>query len=362
VRRALLLALLGALWAAAPASGHSVMKVEGGVVHYTANDDVSLNDLTVTFATNPTSGRDAIRFRDPRADGGITASDCDPGELDSSGNIIEMYCPRAGIASIRVDVGEAQDRVTAQIPLPALVLGGEGADTLTTGDANDILNGGGGNDTLRSAGGNDQLIGEHGDDTLAGEAGDDTLHGGGGTDGAEAGAGNDDLRLRDGVVDRGLCAEGDDRVQSDPDDQLDACEAVDSPGGSTPPPAPPGPGGGPARDTAAPRVRAGGSTLQRVGRSGRITVLATASEASEVVAAGYVAIGDRRFRLRSARANVTVGGGGVRLRPSLTPRAARTLWRLLRGRRRAVARVSVVATDAAGNSAAARLPPILLRR
>ena len=356
MRRALLVALLVALGAAAPASGHSVMKVEGGVIHYTANDDVSLNDLTVTIAG------DEVRFRDPGADGGIQKPDeCNPGETDANGYFVEMNCPRAGISSVRIDVGEAQDKVTAQIPLAVLALGGAGADTITTGDGNDVLNGGTANDTLRAGGGNDQLLGDAGEDQLFGEAGDDVLVGGADADTADAGPGADELRLRDGAVDRGLCGDGADQVQADPSDQLDACETVDAGGGTGPPPVDPGPGPAPT-DTSAPRVRAGGSTLQRIGRTGRITVLATASEASELIAAGYVTIRDRRFVLASARANVTVGGSGVRLRLTLAPRDARRLRRLLRGRRRAFATISVVATDTAGNSSSAKLPRIVLRR
>ena len=355
--RALVLAVIATLGAAAPASAHSVMKVEGGTIHYTANDDVSLNDLSVTVEGTQ------LRFYDPGADGGIQpASECSGGEVNGQGWIVEVTCPRSGISTVRIDVGEAQDKVTAQIPLTVLVLGGAGADTATTGDGNDILNGGGANDTLRSGGGNDQVIGDAGDDQLVAEGGDDTLQGGAGSDTADAGAGNDDVRVRDGAADRALCGEGSDKVQSEEADQLDACETVDSVGGTVPPP---GTGTGdapPPPDTAAPRLRAGGSTLQRVGRSGRITVLATASEPSELVAAGYVVLGERRFVLRNARANVTVGGGGARLRLTLAARDARRLRRLLRGRRRAAATISVVATDIAGNSTSVKLPRIALRR
>jgi Ca2+-binding RTX toxin-like protein len=365
VRRALLLALLAALWAAAPASGHSVMKVENGTIHYTANDDVSLNDLVVTFANNPNNAQPAIRFRDPGADGGITTNDCDPGQLDSEGNPMEYFCPRSGITTIRIDVGEAQDKVTAQLPLAILALGGGGADSITTGDGNDIVNGGDNNDTVHSGNGNDQLVGDVGDDQLFGEGGDDTLQGALGADGVDAGPGNDTVRVRDGVVDRGTCGDGNDSAQADAGDVLEACEAVDKPEGEGAPPPPDGGGAGggpPPPDTTAPRLRGGGSTLQRVGRAGRLTVLATVSEVADVVAAGYVTIGDHRFVFTTARGRVEVGGGGTRLRLVLARRDARRLWRLLRGRRKAFARISLVATDGAGNSASARLPRIRLRR
>jgi hypothetical protein len=355
MRAALAAALVLSLWAAAPAAGHSVMKVEGGVIHYTANDDVSLNDLSVTIVG------DEVRFRDPGADGGIQKpEECNPGTPDANGNFVEMHCPRAGISSVRIDVGEAQDKVAAQIALPVLVLGGAGADTITTGDGNDILNGGSANDVLRSAGGNDQVIGDAGDDRLVGEGGDDMLQGGVGADTADAGAGNDDVRIRDGAVDQALCGDGGDRVQADDRDGLDACETVDSVGGSAPQS---GAGDGPAPpDTVAPRLRAGGSTLQRAGRSGRVVVVATASEPSELVAAGYVTAGNRRFVLRQTRAPIAVGGGGARLRLTLSRADGRRLWRMLRAGRRAHATISVVATDTAGNSASSKLPRIALRR
>ena len=371
MRRTLLLALLLTLATAAPAAAHSVMKIENGTIHYTANDDVSLNDLTVTFANFPTGttrgGQPAIRFRDPGSDGGIDgrATDCDEGDLDSEGNAIEYFCPRSGITTIRVEVGEAQDKITAQLPLDILALGGGGADTVTTGDGNDVVNGGSENDTIRSGNGNDQLVGDVGDDQLFGEGGDDTLQGALGADTVDAGAGNDTVRVRDGAVDRGTCGEGNDNAQADAGDALDACETVDKPEGDAAPPPPDGGGGGggPAPpDTIAPRLRAGGSTFQRVGRRGRITVLATVSEVAEIVGAGYVTVRDRRFVFRTARARVEVGGGGIRLRLTLSARDARRLWRMLRGRRKAYARISVVATDPAGNSARSPLPRIRLRR
>jgi hypothetical protein len=357
VRRALVLTLLAALWTAAPASAHSVMKVEGGTIHYTANDDVSLNDLTVDIVG------DDVRFRDRGADGGITpASECSPGETDTNGYVVEVTCPRNGISAIRIDVGEAQDKVTAQVPLKVLVIGGRGSDTVTTGDGEDTLNGGEANDTLHGGGGRDQVVGDVGDDQLFGEDGDDVLQAALGTDVVDAGPGNDEVRVRDGVTDRGTCGDGEDRAQSDEGDRLEACETIDALGGTAPQTGG-GPDAGPAPpDTAAPRLRAGGSTAQRLGRAGRLVVLATSSEPCQLVAAGYLVVGERRFVFRAARADVGVGGGGVRLTLALSRRDARSARRLLRRRRKATAVLSVVATDVAGNSSSARLPRIAVRR
>lgn len=359
MRRAAPFGLLLALVAAVPAAGHSVMKVDGGVIAYTANDDVSLNDLTVTVLSN---GR--IRFFDPGADGGIApAAECSAGQVDAQGEIIEVTCPSGGITSLRLDVGEAQDKVVAQVPLAIVAIGGAGADSITTGDGADIVNGGAGNDTVRTGAGNDQLVGDVGDDQLFGEAGDDLLQGALGADTVVAGAGNDTVRVRDGEADRAECGEGTDSAQADGADVLDACETIDRPADGTTPPPDPGSAAPPApADTTAPQIRIGGSTLQRIGRAGRITVLATASERSELVAGGFVTAGARRFALRTARVTVEVGGAGTRLRLALSRAATRRLRGLLKRGRRASAAVSVVATDTAGNSASQKLPAIRLRR
>jgi hypothetical protein len=342
------------------------MKVDAGVIHYTANDDVSLNDVVVTIQGSN------LRFVDRGADGGITpASECSPGETDTRGWIVEVTCPRAGITGLRFDVGEAQDKITAQLPLNVIAAGGTGADTILTGDGVDTLNGGAANDTIRSAGGNDQLVGDVGDDSLSGEGGDDIVQGALGSDTADGGPGNDDVRVRDGAGDRAICGDGNDRVQADDLDNVEAsCETVDRQSTAPPsdqPPAPPGTPGDPGApppppDSTAPRVRAGGSTLQRIGRAGRIVVFATSSEASELVAGGYVVIGANRLVLRSARGQVNVGGGGIRLTLTLSERDARKLRRHLGRRRKASARINVLATDVAGNSSVAKLPRIALRR
>ena len=56
-----------------------------------------------------------------------------------------------------------------------------------------------------------------------------------------------------------------------------------------------------------------------------------------------------------------MAGGGAELAIKLTARELREARRALRRNRRVTARLSVVATDAAGNSAAKRAPRIRLR-
>lgn len=368
-RAALLVALAGSLVSAAPAAGHSIMKIEGGTIFYNATDDVALNRLTVELR-----GQDRIRFYDPGADNGITApTDCTPGELDPSGNPREVFCPRGGITLIRIDVGEAQDEVAAALPIASLVVGGNGADRIVTGPQNDTGNGDEGNDDVRTGDGNDALVGGGGDDTLASGAGNDVVQGALGIDAVDAGDGDDDVRVRDGASDQVACGGGADRVQSEDADRLTGCETVDSIAsdpGDPDAPAPPGGdggdggggGGSTASDRTPPKLRAGASTRQRLGRRRRsVLVVATVSEAAELYARGFVGLGGRRFALRRARGVVTVGGGGTELQVGLDRRTLSAVRRALRRKRRVRVVVSVLATDRAGHSAPVRLPAIRLR-
>lgn len=371
MRRAVVLAVLAAsLAGAAPAAGHSVMKVEGSTIFYNATDDVALNRLSVTHEGNQ------IRFYDPGAQDGITQpQECTPGELDPSGNPREVFCPSAGIELVRIDVGEAQDEAIVELTIAALVVGGNGADEIVTGSGADTVNGGEGNDDIRTADGGDAAVGGGGDDTIVTGAGNDVAQGGLGADAIDAGAGDDDVRVRDGAADQAACGEGADRAQVEDGDRLTDCETVDreataggEPGTGTPPgpgdpgtPAPP-PGGDSRADRTAPRLRAGGITRQRLGRRGTVLVVATVSEAADLYATGYVEVAGRRYALGRARGAVTVGGGGTELRIALDRRGLRAARRALRRKRRVAVVVSVLATDKAGNSTPARLPRILLRR
>lgn len=364
----LLAAVAVSLSAAAPASGHSVMKVENGAVFYNATDDVALNRLSITVTG------DRLRFYDPGADNGITPpSECTPGELDPSGNPREVFCPSGGISLVRVDVGEGQDDVAASLPISVLVVGGNGADKIVTGVGNDTVNGDEGNDDVRTGEGEDTVVGGGGDDSLVSGTGNDVAQGGLGADVLDTGAGDDEVRLRDGVSDRVACGDGGDRAQTEDLDQLADCETVDSiatPGGAA---GGPGAGGSTARpggtageiagsraDSTAPRLRAGGSTRQRLGRRRAVLVVASVDEAAELYATGYVETGGRRYALSRARSRVTVAGGGTELRVTMNERALTAVRRALRRKRRVTAVVSVLATDAAGNSTPKRLPMIRL--
>jgi Ca2+-binding RTX toxin-like protein len=372
VRRAIALGCAAVfLSVASPAAGHSVMKMEGGTIFYNATDDVALNTLGVTLRG------DQIRFYDRGADNGITPpSQCSPGELDASGNPREVFCPRSGVDLVRIDVGEGQDEVTADLPIAVLVVGGNGADRIVTGPQNDTVNGDEGNDDIRTGEGNDTVVGGGGGDTILTAGGDDIAQGSLGADSIDTGAGNDDVRVRDGVVDQVACGLGTDKAQSEDGDRLADCESVDVIGATTGDggtgsgtaggPAGTSTGGAPGSastrdDRSPPRLRAGGATRQKLGRRRTVLVLATVSEAAEVYATGYVEIGARRYALKRARADVTVGGGGAQLRVAMDRRTLGAARRALKRKRRVTVVVSVLATDRAGNSVPAKLPAIRLR-
>jgi plastocyanin len=117
------------------------------------------------------------------------------------------------------------------------------------------------------------------------------------------------------------------------------------PGGGPPPPA------GVLRDKVAPRLSLGGPGSQRVLRKGRLVVSARVDERARLTASGRIAVprASRVLRLRKvtrrAAANTRVK---LTLRLSRKTRAA--VISALAHRARLRARVTVVATDSAGNS------------
>lgn len=80
----------------------------------------------------------------------------------------------------------------------AVVYGGSGNDTITTGNLADTLVGGIGDDSLRANGGNDYLIGGAGNDTMLGLAGNDTIVADAGSDIIDAGTGADTIIVTGG--------------------------------------------------------------------------------------------------------------------------------------------------------------------
>jgi len=330
---AILAAAVTATWVAG-AGAHSIVRVNGGEVTSLSADATSLNTLTAKMSGS------RIELRDPTVDGGIDPGSCDPGEVDENGFVIQTFCPAGGVKLLRLDVGDREDQVTADLPFPVALLGGEGADVLRAGSSADTVSG------------------DAGDDELVAGAGDDTVVGGLGVDRVDAGTGNDTVRVRDGLADSIVCGDGADRVEADTlDDVATDCEAAERTATAPPPDE-----GGGARDRTPPRVETGGSTIQRLGRSARITLAATSSERGTVAASGALEVGGTGLPLTGRRARVAVAGAGVELKIRLTRSQQRVVRRALRRGRRVTVRLEVVATDSAGNSAAVRAPRIRLRR
>ncbi|MDP9384063.1 MAG: hypothetical protein M3P50_02315, partial [Actinomycetota bacterium] len=187
------LAVAGAATLAWPAAAgaHSIVRVNGAELTSLSADATSLNTLTVRL-----TGSD-IELRDPTVDGGMDPGSCRPGDVDRAGFIVQAFCPRDGVRLVRLDAGDREDTLTADIPLAVALLGGDGADKLRSGPADDTLTGDAGDDSLAAAAGRDTLIGGLGIDVLDGGAGDDTL------------------RSRDGLADTVRCGDGADTVDAD---------------------------------------------------------------------------------------------------------------------------------------------------
>lgn len=317
----------------AAADAHSIVRVVAGELSYLSSDATSLNSIEVVV-----SGGD-VRVRDPSVDGGIDPGPCRPGEITNDANawIIEAFCPLSTVQRVRIDLGEREDSATVSLSLPVNMLGGPGADRLTGGDGADSVGGGEGNDSV------------------AGGAGNDTLDGGTGIDSVDGGAGDDRISIRDGLADRVACGPGADFVDADSLDTVGAdCEAVQR--GTAAAPDDSG-----ADDGAPPDVEAGGSTLQRIGRTSRVRVLATSSERGFVAASGFLDVDGLKLPIQSNRRRVAVGGAGVVLTVTLTRAQLRRARRALSRRRRVGVRLGVVATDLAGHSRATNAPRIRLR-
>lgn len=328
-------AALLSLSAAPGAPAHSLVRPAGGLVNYISADATSLNTLTIGL-----DSRGRIAFRDPTVDGGVDWGDCEPGDVDRQGFVVEAFCPRAGVQRVRTDLGEREDRVTVTAAIPTFLSGGRGADELTGGPARD------------------QLTGDPGDDTLSGGGDADELLGGAGADRLDGGAGDDRMLTRDGVADRLTCGPGADSAEVDTFDSIAAdCESVATATVAAPA------GGGSAGDREAPELRADAARTQRVtGSRKSVTVLVSSSEAGGVAMSGVLRAGGVALPAAVVRRDVRVAGEGVELRYAL-PRDQIRRVRAALARRRAVSlQLSVVATDAAGNSRELTLRRIALTR
>jgi hypothetical protein len=108
----------------------------------------------------------------------------------------------AGVTRVSVNAGDGNDSISAAglATIPAAIVGGAGADTLTGGGAGDALDGEADDDTLNGRGG---------DDVLSGDAGADSIVGGDGIDLAVHAEATPSSYTLDGVANDGGAGEGD---------------------------------------------------------------------------------------------------------------------------------------------------------
>ena len=218
---------------------------------------------------------------------------------------------------------------------PADVQGGTGDDTITTAYSNDVIDAGPGKDVVEGYVGDDTIDGGEGDDQLKGFYGRDTIKAGPGDDTVLAGEDDDVIDARDGAGgDKVNCGGGTDVLKADAGDQSVECETVDLPVVVTeqPKPQPQEPGPVAPNDPAPPQ------------QQGPITPRADDPAAADRRAPGLKAT-LRRGVLRVTAdedATVKLGRRTVKL-------AAGKAKRLRVGRR--AKRLTLVATDAAGNRA-----------
>lgn len=383
--------------AAAPAAalGHGqVYKEDGTIVYVASVVDPDPNDLRITQQGS------FVRIFDPASKGGLSTpvepgNDCQPGTATGTdGSAAEVLCPISGTTKISLDTNEREDKVTIGIAIPTSIVTGAGADQVTGGPARDEINTGSGNDAASAGAGDDFLNGDAGDDVLVGADGRDRIQGGAGADKVDGGTGDDELLVRDTFADAVACGDGADRAIADAADEIPpsaGCETVDR--GQ---PAPTDPGGsgsgsdggsgsgsgsdggsggsgggeptlpqtaGSRDDRTAPRVRIGGSTAQRMGRRATLRVAAVALDEPVVVqASAVVSVGVLTFALVSPRTAIRVRGAGTELRMKLPRKALRAIRRRLRKGRRVTARITVLATDAAGNTSVASMKRVRLKR
>lgn len=262
--RTLATALLAA--AALPAAADaSSLKVANGVVVYT--DTSATNANAVVVALSPDGSRITVtesgKTSRNRAITLTTDGTCSA--VGSAGS-----CPAAGVSSITVDSGGANDSITQSTSLPSKLIGGAGNDSLTGGAGDDTFPNGAGADTVAGGGGfdavdygaatasvsvsldggpgdgasgendniaqdveavtggpgDDVLTGNDGDNRLVGGAGNDTLTAAGGNDSLDGGAGNDNEQAGAGDDVLAGGAATDNLVGGDGNDLADYSDAV----------------------------------------------------------------------------------------------------------------------------------------
>jgi Ca2+-binding RTX toxin-like protein len=169
----ILVAAVGSVVAAAPASAGTITRGEvSGVLSYTYTDSTlnEENPLTLNYVQNDSDGREYF-FVDST---GLTAA----GGADDHCTEVSATFVKCddSVQRVVISLGSGNDRLQTDhaissddgVPDPARIDGGSGDDRLEGTDQND---------SIIAGGGNDQLFGFGGGDTLDGGAGADELRG-----------------------------------------------------------------------------------------------------------------------------------------------------------------------------------------
>lgn len=168
------IATLAAAFGAAPALADTHVDVDGNVLTIRSGL-VQENDITLTKVTASSS---IVRVTEAAGGPKVNArKGC------AQNNNRQAQCVLGSGTTVHVDLQGGDDSYTAfGSPLPHVVDGGVGRDTINTGDANDTLHGGTGSDNLGGGPGLNRLNGDSGDDSMDGGPGADTFSGGPGSD------------------------------------------------------------------------------------------------------------------------------------------------------------------------------------
>jgi Ca2+-binding RTX toxin-like protein len=352
--RMLLAVLAAALALPAAASADNLLSITNGEAKIRSDDAEVANAFEVEDR-----GTD-VRFYEPKDPKGINAPpECRPGET-RGGVAIEVFCPRSEITkSIAILNGPAEDSTRYAVAgIASDIEGDTGADHFVSQVAsNDILDGEQGNDTIDAGPGDDELVGDEGNDDLKGGDGNDKLNGGPGLDAFDGGNGDDTIDAADGVAEKVACGAGNDTAVVDQLDEVVDCESVDHRTVQPPADQPAG------DDKIRPKLTAAALTRQRVTRRrARIKMVATSSEVGLVQVTGYLATDGINERLVPARANVTVGGGGVSIKLAFSKRLMKLVGRDYKHHKTPVVHLTVSSVDAAGNTSVGHHLTIRLHR
>lgn len=354
MRRAVLagLASLATLLAApAAASADNLLTIQNGEAKIRSDESGLRNAFVIEQRGNE------IRFYEPSdAKGTAAPPQCRPGET-KGGVPVEVFCPKAEITkAIFVLADDAEDTVRYAVPGVASGIEGDfGADQITSdGASDDILDGGQGNDVLTAGPGNDDLDGGAASDDLKGGDGNDKMLGGDGADLYDGGNGDDTFDTADGVAEKVQCGPGTDTAVVDQLDEVVDCETIDK---RQVEPVTDQPAGD---DKVRPTVNAAALTSQKLRK--RIKMVATSNEKGFVQVSGFISVGPLNLKLKSVRASVSVGGGGVEVALKLNKRMMKLARRALKRKRKPTVTLIVSSVDAAGNTSSAKRVKIRLRR